>query len=195
MFFLLLCISFCGTTNSTWPQIQSLSQWPWRSARAASLRSVCSMHFTDTLQYLADSDQYSNSAVTCSTVQIKECNEEERGRGYLVSCLVDHRGNISDYQCNQYVTKMTGIIFSDYRFICGFTDKCKEDINSLHCGSINVGHKVRERECVDIICSDTNNYPAQRFYTLIIKLKFKKQKFVLQGIFFLNNAYCIFKLL
>uniref|UniRef100_A0A7N8YMC5 Golgi apparatus protein 1 n=1 Tax=Mastacembelus armatus TaxID=205130 RepID=A0A7N8YMC5_9TELE len=73
--------------------------------------------------------------------EIKECNEEERGRGYLVSCLVDHRGNISEYQCNQYITKMTSIIFSDYRLICGFMDKCKEDINNLRCGSINIGHK------------------------------------------------------
>uniref|UniRef100_A0A8C4HKZ5 Golgi apparatus protein 1 n=1 Tax=Dicentrarchus labrax TaxID=13489 RepID=A0A8C4HKZ5_DICLA len=73
--------------------------------------------------------------------EIKECNEEERGRGYLVSCLVDHRGNISEYQCNQYITKMTSIIFSDYRLICGFMDKCKEDINTLRCGSINIGHK------------------------------------------------------
>lgn len=59
-----------------------------------------------------------------------------------MSCLVDHRGNISEYQCNQYITKMTSIIFSDYRLICGFMDKCKEDVNNLHCGSINVGHKV-----------------------------------------------------
>ncbi|XP_060924891.1 Golgi apparatus protein 1-like isoform X1 [Limanda limanda] len=73
--------------------------------------------------------------------ELKECNEEERGRGYLVSCLVDHRGNISEHQCNQYITKMTGIVFSDFRLICGFMDKCKEDINSLHCGSINVGLK------------------------------------------------------
>ncbi|XP_051800981.1 Golgi apparatus protein 1-like isoform X2 [Acanthochromis polyacanthus] len=73
--------------------------------------------------------------------EIKECNEEERGRGYLVSCLVDHRGSISDYQCNQYITKMTSIIFSDFRLIYGFMDKCRDDINRLHCGSINVGHK------------------------------------------------------
>ncbi|KAF0042761.1 hypothetical protein F2P81_004098 [Scophthalmus maximus] len=76
--------------------------------------------------------------------EIKECNEEERGRGYLVSCLVDHRGNISEYQCNQYITKMTSIVFSDYRLICGFMDKCKDDINGLRCGSINVGHKIKE---------------------------------------------------
>ena len=74
--------------------------------------------------------------------QIKECNEEERGKGFLVSCLVDHRTNISEYQCNQYITKMTSIIFSDYRLICGFMEKCKEDINSMHCGSVNVGLKV-----------------------------------------------------
>ncbi|CAB1331547.1 unnamed protein product, partial [Coregonus sp. 'balchen'] len=72
---------------------------------------------------------------------IKECAAEERGKGYLVSCLVDHRGNITEYQCNQYITKMTSIVFSDYRLICGFMDKCREDINSLHCGSISTGEK------------------------------------------------------
>uniref|UniRef100_A0A8C6TWN5 Golgi apparatus protein 1 n=1 Tax=Neogobius melanostomus TaxID=47308 RepID=A0A8C6TWN5_9GOBI len=73
--------------------------------------------------------------------EIKECASEELGKGYLVSCLVDHRGNISDYQCNQYIHKMTSIIFSDYRLICGFMDKCREDINTLHCGSISTGEK------------------------------------------------------
>ncbi|XP_077078631.1 Golgi apparatus protein 1 isoform X2 [Siphateles boraxobius] len=72
---------------------------------------------------------------------IKECAAEERGKGYLVSCLVDHRTNISEYQCNQYITKMTSIVFSDYRLICGFMDKCKEDINKLHCGSVTTGEK------------------------------------------------------
>uniref|UniRef100_A0A3B5M3A0 Golgi apparatus protein 1 n=1 Tax=Xiphophorus couchianus TaxID=32473 RepID=A0A3B5M3A0_9TELE len=84
--------------------------------------------------------------------EIKECNEEERGRGYLVSCLVDHRGNISEYQCNQYITKITSIIFSDYRLICGFMDKCKEDINSLRCGSINVGQKDTHSQGEVISC-------------------------------------------
>ncbi|KAG2470193.1 GSLG1 protein, partial [Polypterus senegalus] len=73
--------------------------------------------------------------------EIKECAEEERGKGYLVSCLVDHRGNITEYQCHQYITKMTAIVFSDYRLICGFMDSCKEDINILKCGSIITGEK------------------------------------------------------
>uniref|UniRef100_A0A4W5RNM7 Golgi apparatus protein 1 n=1 Tax=Hucho hucho TaxID=62062 RepID=A0A4W5RNM7_9TELE len=79
----------------------------------------------------------------CKTTiaDIKECAAEERGKGYLVSCLVDHRGNITEYQCNQYIVKMTSIVFSDYRLICGFMDKCREDINTLHCGSISTGEK------------------------------------------------------
>lgn len=74
--------------------------------------------------------------------QIKECADEPVGKGYLVSCLVDHRGNITEYQCHQYITKMTAIIFSDYRLICGFMDDCRSDINILKCGSIRLGEKV-----------------------------------------------------
>ncbi|XP_030587080.1 Golgi apparatus protein 1 isoform X3 [Archocentrus centrarchus] len=79
----------------------------------------------------------------CKTTisEIKECAAEEQGKGYLVSCLVDHRGNITDYQCNQYITKMTTIVFSDYRLICGFMDECHDDINTLKCGSISTGGK------------------------------------------------------
>ncbi|KAJ8343375.1 hypothetical protein SKAU_G00307040 [Synaphobranchus kaupii] len=87
--------------------------------------------------------------------EIKECAEEERGKGYLVSCLVDHRGNITEYQCHQYITKMTTIVFSDYRLICGFMDKCREDINVLHCGSISAGESRKSKvelflDCVQI---------------------------------------------
>uniref|UniRef100_A0A2K6EU34 Golgi apparatus protein 1 n=1 Tax=Propithecus coquereli TaxID=379532 RepID=A0A2K6EU34_PROCO len=76
--------------------------------------------------------------------EIKECADEPVGKGYMVSCLVDHRGNITEYQCHQYITKMTAIIFSDYRLICGFMDDCKNDINILKCGSIRLGEKCRE---------------------------------------------------
>lgn len=73
--------------------------------------------------------------------EIKECADEERGKGYLVSCLVDHRTNITEYQCHQYITKMTAIIYSDYRLICGFLETCKADINRLQCGSIRATDK------------------------------------------------------
>uniref|UniRef100_A0A671NUJ3 Golgi apparatus protein 1 n=1 Tax=Sinocyclocheilus anshuiensis TaxID=1608454 RepID=A0A671NUJ3_9TELE len=101
---------------------------------------------------------------------IKECAAEERGKGYLVSCLVDHRTNISEYQCNQYITKMTSIVFSDYRLICGFMDKCKDDINKLHCGSVNTGEKDIHSQGEVIAClekglvSEAEEQPGQ--YTI-----------------------------
>uniref|UniRef100_A0A4W3HCX1 Golgi apparatus protein 1 n=1 Tax=Callorhinchus milii TaxID=7868 RepID=A0A4W3HCX1_CALMI len=77
----------------------------------------------------------------CVVEGMKECAEQERGKGYIISCLVDHRANISEYQCRQFVTKMTAIIFSDYKLICGFMDACRNDINTFKCGSIRPGDK------------------------------------------------------
>ncbi|EMP29815.1 Golgi apparatus protein 1, partial [Chelonia mydas] len=84
--------------------------------------------------------------------EIKECADELAGKGYLVSCLVDHRGNITEYQCHQYITKMTAIIFSDYRLICGFMDDCKNDINALKCGSIRPGEKDAHSQGEVVAC-------------------------------------------
>uniref|UniRef100_A0A8B9FVT0 Golgi apparatus protein 1 n=1 Tax=Amazona collaria TaxID=241587 RepID=A0A8B9FVT0_9PSIT len=84
--------------------------------------------------------------------EIKECADEPVGKGFLVSCLVDHRGNITEYQCHQYITKMTAIIFSDYRLICGFMDDCKADINLLKCGSIRPGEKDAHSQGEVVAC-------------------------------------------
>ncbi|XP_042196349.1 Golgi apparatus protein 1-like [Callorhinchus milii] len=73
--------------------------------------------------------------------EMKECAEQERGKGYIISCLVDHPQTF-EYQCRQFVTKMTAIIFSDYKLICGFMDACRNDINTFKCGSIRPGDKV-----------------------------------------------------
>uniref|UniRef100_A0A672PJT1 Golgi apparatus protein 1 n=1 Tax=Sinocyclocheilus grahami TaxID=75366 RepID=A0A672PJT1_SINGR len=89
---------------------------------------------------------------TSTMLELKECADEERGKGYLMPCLVDHRANITERQCHQYITKMTSIIFSDYRLICGFMDKCREDINTLQCGSIAVGEKDPHSQGEVIAC-------------------------------------------
>ncbi|OCT84657.1 hypothetical protein XELAEV_18022811mg [Xenopus laevis] len=72
---------------------------------------------------------------------LTECANETPGKGYIVSCLVDHRVNITEYQCHQYITKMAAIIYSDYRLICGFMEDCKTEIDTLKCGSIRPGEK------------------------------------------------------
>ncbi|XP_069757261.1 Golgi apparatus protein 1 isoform X2 [Narcine bancroftii] len=73
--------------------------------------------------------------------EVKECAEQEPGKGYIISCLIEHRTNITEYQCRQFITKMTAIIFSDYQLICGFMDNCRNDINQFKCGSIRPGEK------------------------------------------------------
>nr|XP_020653513.1 Golgi apparatus protein 1 [Pogona vitticeps] len=84
--------------------------------------------------------------------EIKECADEPMGKGYLVSCLVDHRGNITEYQCHQYITKMTAVIFSDYRLICGFMDDCRNDINLFKCGSVRPGEKDAHSQGEVVAC-------------------------------------------
>ncbi|NWH33056.1 GSLG1 protein, partial [Chloropsis hardwickii] len=94
-----------------------------------------------------------NKKICKSTIaEIKDCADEPVGKGFLVSCLVDHRGNITEYQCHQYITKMTAIIFSDYRLICGFMDDCKADINLLKCGSIRPGEKDAHSQGEVVAC-------------------------------------------
>ncbi|XP_066493030.1 Golgi apparatus protein 1 [Tiliqua scincoides] len=84
--------------------------------------------------------------------EIRECADEPVGNGYVLSCLVDHRGNITEYQCHQYITKMTAIIFSDYRLICGFMEDCRGDINTLKCGSIRLGEKDAHSQGEVVAC-------------------------------------------
>ncbi|XP_026059117.1 Golgi apparatus protein 1-like isoform X2 [Carassius auratus] len=108
----------------------------------------------------------------CKTTISGECAAEERGKGYIVSCLINYRANanISEYQCNQYITKMARIVFSDYRLILGFMDKCMYDINQLQCGAIKTGPKYIHTQGEVIAClekalvSEAEEQPGQ--YTI-----------------------------
>ncbi|CAN0329147.1 Golgi apparatus protein 1 [Lampetra fluviatilis] len=90
----------------------------------------------------------------CKTAlqELKECQGQERGKGYLISCLIDNRPNITDYQCHQFVTRMTSIVFSDYRMICGFVENCKQDINRLQCGRIGADPKDLHSQGAVVSC-------------------------------------------
>uniref|UniRef100_A0A8C4QBS8 Golgi apparatus protein 1 n=1 Tax=Eptatretus burgeri TaxID=7764 RepID=A0A8C4QBS8_EPTBU len=94
------------------------------------------------------------AAEVCKTAlrELKECHNHERGKGYIISCLVDNRVNISDYECHQFITRMASIIFSDYRLICGFVDNCKADINRLRCGRISNDPKVVHSQGEVVAC-------------------------------------------
>ena len=67
--------------------------------------------------------------------QNAECSPLPRGTGELISCLIEHKENMTlSANCKQFLTRMASIVFSDYRLINRFTENCKENIEELQCG-------------------------------------------------------------
>ncbi|XP_035678241.1 Golgi apparatus protein 1-like isoform X7 [Branchiostoma floridae] len=68
--------------------------------------------------------------------RLPECSNLETGQGLVISCLMDHKGNISNQQCHQFLVKMTSIVFSDYRLVENFVNDCTADIQKFQCGRV-----------------------------------------------------------
>ena len=66
-----------------------------------------------------------------------ECNELERGKGLVISCLIENKDNISDTNCRQFLNRMASIVFSDYRLMSKFHEACDADITKYKCGRMN----------------------------------------------------------
>ena len=73
----------------------------------------------------------------CHVLQLPECKQLPQGVGHRISCLIEHKDNVTGAGCKQFLTKMASIVFSDYRLIYRFVDQCQKDINTLHCGRTN----------------------------------------------------------
>ena len=73
----------------------------------------------------------------CHMLQLSECKQLPQGVGHRISCLIEHKDNVTGAGCKQFLTKMASIVFSDYRLIYRFVDQCNNDINTLHCGRTN----------------------------------------------------------
>lgn len=80
----------------------------------------------------------------------KECGEEldktvcssssrKPGMG-LVTCIIENKDKISNLRCQGLVTKLEGVIFSDYELIERFADKCQSDIGRFQCGRNEAPH-------------------------------------------------------
>jgi predicted glycosyltransferase involved in capsule biosynthesis len=55
---------------------------------------------------------------------------------YLLIRMVDNIEDIKSKECRRYIEKMSKIVFSDYRLIYKFADKCHNDIQKLSCGRL-----------------------------------------------------------
>jgi hypothetical protein len=73
---------------------------------------------------------------TPSFLQLPDCRVQEKATGQLISCMIEHKANISATNCLQFLLKMEQIIFNDYRLIYKFADACSTDIGELKCGRL-----------------------------------------------------------
>lgn len=70
---------------------------------------------------------------------MKECQDEQLQKhpGYLTNCLIEHRHKVTDAKCKSFLTKMSAIVFEDYRLIRGFYDHCASEVKKFKCGTIS----------------------------------------------------------
>lgn len=59
-----------------------------------------------------------------------------KDNGFLLSCLLGHRENITLDQCKIFLKNVAALIFSDYRLISNFQEDCNSDIEKLQCGRL-----------------------------------------------------------
>ncbi len=55
----------------------------------------------------------------------------------MIPCLIENKVSVSHASCKQFLTKMASIIFSDFRLMGNFIQKCTSDIDKLHCGRLD----------------------------------------------------------
>ncbi|CAH1779434.1 unnamed protein product [Owenia fusiformis] len=76
--------------------------------------------------------------------EFPDCGKLEPGKGWIISCLIEHKENLTNENCKQFLNKMASIIFGDYRLICNFMDKCQKDVESNSCGRLAQRDEVED---------------------------------------------------
>ena len=69
-------------------------------------------------------------------LQNAECSKLAENRGMVIPCLVEYMSNVTDTNCLAFLKRMRTMVFSDYRMIYRFVDKCQADIDHFHCGRL-----------------------------------------------------------
>uniref|UniRef100_T1J4W1 Golgi apparatus protein 1 n=1 Tax=Strigamia maritima TaxID=126957 RepID=T1J4W1_STRMM len=129
-----------------------------RKPEDSGLSDQCSNVLWSFKQNLTSDNRFSEAAkgVCGNELTRVECNSQGQPPGYLLSCLIDLKDNLTDVQCKQFLTKMEGIVFSDYRLIFNFVFKCKADIAKFSCGRLNdEDDKKTHSQGVTIECLQT----------------------------------------
>ncbi|CAG5131595.1 unnamed protein product, partial [Candidula unifasciata] len=77
------------------------------------------------------------SSEACAPELEKFTDCKNVNQGEVIPCLIEHYEGIQSKPCSIFLTKMAGIIFSDYRFMSYFIKNCNDDIAKLKCGRLD----------------------------------------------------------
>ncbi|CAD5121834.1 unnamed protein product [Dimorphilus gyrociliatus] len=84
-------------------------------------------------------DHAMNNACKRTLKKVPECQSLERGKGLIIPCLIDNRLKLteeSDLECKKFLTKVSALVFTDFRLAKQYFDKCSSDIKKYRCGRV-----------------------------------------------------------
>lgn len=99
--------------------------------------------WTHTVQLLED-ERLKEAAERACSQELSELTKKCQANGVsnLLGCLMDHRDDLHNAPCRAFVQRVEYVAFSDYRFLPRFSKDCKDDIDKLQCGRLELGTKV-----------------------------------------------------
>lgn len=65
----------------------------------------------------------------------------------LVTCLIDKKDKIEKTRCQDLITSLEGVVFSDYEMIERFATHCEDDIKTYKCGRNDMGLSQLKKVC------------------------------------------------
>eukprot|EP00794_Sanderia_malayensis_P018718 gene18718-20607_t len=94
-------------------------------------------HYKQNLTSSVLFDKAAFSVCETSLAELKDCQKDFPPDGSLVNCYVEHRDLVKNEKCQNFLTKMAAIVFSDYRLIKGFYQHCHNDVKKFQCGKLS----------------------------------------------------------
>ena len=86
--------------------------------------------------------------------ELPECSQISDRPGHLTDCLIQHSDQVHDFappegngedvekfkNCNSLLTRLSSIVFSDYRMVHKFLEHCDDEIDQFKCGRATSVH-------------------------------------------------------
>lgn len=87
-------------------------------------------------------------------IQLPDCKptEKDTANGFLVSCLLSYRENITQDQCRIFLKNIAALVFSDYRLVNHFQEDCSNDIDKFKCGRLEKNSETPTQQGKTIEC-------------------------------------------